>query len=38
MDKADSNTLRLWGAINIKSVYEHSTNKSILDLISNRGP
>ena len=38
MSKTGSNSLRLWRATDIRGIQEHFTNKTILDVIPNRGP
>ena len=38
MNKTGSNTLRLWRATVIRSVQEYTSNKIVLDTISNRRP
>ena len=38
MDKTSSKTLRLWRATGSGSIQEHTSNKIVLDLVSNRTP
>ena len=38
MNKTGSNTLRLWRATTTGSIQEHTSNKTVLDIISNSRP
>ena len=38
MNKTGSNTLRLWRAISTGSIQKHTSNKIVLNTISNRRP